>query len=104
MQKVMFLTISSMTNNQRIVTDSTGRTYTITYNGNKEHSRLPVLKILPQIVWLLMHITEIFSWYLQQAYLAEQKHMSMIKKENFAKSQTVMMKSQIKFLIWNMGK
>ena len=34
------LTISSMTNNQRIVTDSTGRTYTITYNGNKEHSRI----------------------------------------------------------------
>ena len=25
---------------QRIVTDSTGRTYTITYNGNKEHSRI----------------------------------------------------------------
>ena len=34
------LTISSMTNNQRIVTDSTGRTYTIIYNGNKEHSRI----------------------------------------------------------------
>ena len=34
------LTISSITNNQRIVTDSTGRTYTITYNGNKEHSRI----------------------------------------------------------------
>jgi RHS repeat-associated protein len=34
------LTISSMSNNQRIVTDSTGRTYTITYNGNKEHSRI----------------------------------------------------------------
>lgn len=34
------LTISSMSNNQRIVTDSTGRTYTITYNGNNEHSRI----------------------------------------------------------------
>ena len=34
------LTISSMSNNQRIVTDSTGRTYTITYNGNSEHSRI----------------------------------------------------------------
>ena len=34
------LTISSITNNQRIVTDSTGRTYTITYNGDKEHSRI----------------------------------------------------------------
>ncbi len=29
-----------MSNNQRIVTDSTGRTYTITYNGNSEHSRI----------------------------------------------------------------
>jgi len=38
------LTISSMTNNQRIVTDSTGRTYTITYNGNKEHSRIASIK------------------------------------------------------------
>ena len=38
------LTISSMTNNQRIVTDSTGRTYTITYNGNKEHSRITSIK------------------------------------------------------------
>ena len=34
------LTISSMSNNQRIVTDSTGRTYKITYNGNSEHSRV----------------------------------------------------------------
>ena len=34
------LTISSKENNQRIVTDSTGRTYTITYNGNDEHSRI----------------------------------------------------------------
>lgn len=34
------LTISSKKNNQRIVTDSTGRTYTITYNGNSEHSRI----------------------------------------------------------------
>jgi len=34
------LTISSMSNNHRIVTDSTGRTYTITYNGNNEHSRI----------------------------------------------------------------
>lgn len=34
------LTISSKENNQRIVTDSTGRTYTITYNGNSEHSRI----------------------------------------------------------------
>ena len=34
------LTISSMSNNQRIVTDSTGRTYTITYNGNSGHSRI----------------------------------------------------------------
>ena len=34
------LMISAMTNNQRIVTDSTGRTYTITYNGNSEHSRI----------------------------------------------------------------
>lgn len=34
------LTVSSMTNNQRIVTDSTGRTYTITYNGNSQHSRI----------------------------------------------------------------
>ena len=31
------LTISAMNNNQRIVTDSTGRTYKITYNGNSEH-------------------------------------------------------------------
>ena len=29
-----------MSNNQRIVTDSTGRTYKITYNGNSEHSRV----------------------------------------------------------------
>ena len=34
------LTISAMSNNQRIVTDSTGRTYKITYNGNSEHSRV----------------------------------------------------------------
>lgn len=34
------LTISSKENNQRIVTDSTGRIYTITYNGNSEHSRI----------------------------------------------------------------
>ena len=34
------LTISAKENNQRIVTDSTGRTYTITYNGNAEHSRI----------------------------------------------------------------
>lgn len=34
------LTISAKENNQRIVTDSTGRTYTITYNGNDEHSRI----------------------------------------------------------------
>ena len=34
------LTISAMNNNQRIVTDSTGRTYKITYNGNSEHSRI----------------------------------------------------------------
>ena len=34
------LTISSKSNNQRIVTDSTGRTYKITYNGNSEHSRI----------------------------------------------------------------
>ena len=34
------LTISAMSNNQRIVTDSTGRTYKITYNGNSEHSRI----------------------------------------------------------------
>ena len=34
------LTISSMENNQRIVTDSTGRTYKIYYNGNGEHSRV----------------------------------------------------------------
>ena len=34
------LTISAKENNQRIVTDSTGRTYTITYNGNTEHSRI----------------------------------------------------------------
>lgn len=34
------LTISSKENNQRIVTDSTDRTYTITYNGNDEHSRI----------------------------------------------------------------
>ncbi len=37
------LTISAMRNNQRIVTDSTGRTYKINYNGNKEHLR--VIKI-----------------------------------------------------------
>ena len=34
------LTISSKSNNQRIVTDSTGRTYKIYYNGNSEHSRI----------------------------------------------------------------
>lgn len=34
------LTISSMSNNQRTVTDSTGRTYNIYYNGNNEHSRV----------------------------------------------------------------
>ena len=34
------LTISSKSNDQRIVTDSTGRTYKITYNGNSEHSRI----------------------------------------------------------------
>ena len=34
------LTISAMSNNQRIVTDSTGRTYKINYNGNKEHLRV----------------------------------------------------------------
>ncbi len=34
------LTISAKENNQRIVTDSTGRIYTITYNGNDEHSRI----------------------------------------------------------------
>lgn len=34
------LTISALSNNQRIVTDSTGRTYTITYNGDSEHSRI----------------------------------------------------------------
>ena len=34
------LTISAMNNNQRIVTDSTGRNYKITYNGNSEHSRI----------------------------------------------------------------
>ena len=34
------LTISAKENNQRIVIDSTGRTYTITYNGNTEHSRI----------------------------------------------------------------
>ncbi|MGN0621968.1 MAG: DUF6531 domain-containing protein, partial [Porcipelethomonas sp.] len=33
-------TISEKTNNQRTVTDSTGRTYKITYNGNSEHSRI----------------------------------------------------------------
>ena len=34
------LKISAKSNNQRIVTDSTGRIYTITYNGNAEHSRI----------------------------------------------------------------
>ncbi len=34
------MTISAKENNQRIVTDSTGRTYTITYNGNDKHSRI----------------------------------------------------------------
>ena len=34
------LTISSKSNDQRIVTDSTGRTYKIYYNGNSEHSRI----------------------------------------------------------------
>ncbi len=34
------LTISAKSNNQRIVTDSTRRTYTITYNGNADHSRI----------------------------------------------------------------
>ncbi len=34
------LTISEMSNNQRIVTDSTGRTYKINYNGNSEHLRV----------------------------------------------------------------
>ena len=34
------LTVSAKANNQRIVTDSTGRTYTIIYNGNAEHSRV----------------------------------------------------------------
>ena len=33
------LTISAMSNNQRTVTDSAGRTYKINYNGNKEHLR-----------------------------------------------------------------
>lgn len=98
------LTISSMTNNQRIVTDSTGRTYTIIYNGNKEHSRITSIEDTTAGRVVTYAYTEIFSWYLQQAYPAEQKHMSMIKKVNFAKSQTVMMKSQIKFLIWNTGK
>ncbi len=32
------LTISAMENNQRIVMDSTDRTYKIYYNGNSEHS------------------------------------------------------------------
>ena len=34
------LTISSKSNDQRIVADSTGRTYKIYYNGNSEHSRI----------------------------------------------------------------
>lgn len=34
------LTVSAKENNQRIVTDSTGRTYEITYNGNSQHSRV----------------------------------------------------------------
>ena len=34
------LTISAMENNQRIVMDSTDRTYKIYYNGNSEHSRV----------------------------------------------------------------
>ncbi|MCM1008883.1 MAG: DUF6531 domain-containing protein [Ruminococcus flavefaciens] len=38
------LTISEKSNDQRIVTDSTGRTYTITYNGNSEHSRITQLE------------------------------------------------------------
>jgi len=38
------LTISAKENNQRIVTDSTGRTYTITYNGNDEHSRITMIE------------------------------------------------------------
>lgn len=38
------LTISAKANEQRIVTDSTGRTYTITYNGNSEHSRITQLE------------------------------------------------------------
>ena len=38
------LTISAKANEQRIITDSTGRTYTITYNGNSEHSRITQLE------------------------------------------------------------
>lgn len=34
------LTISAKSNNQRTVTDSTGRTYKITYNGNSQHLRV----------------------------------------------------------------
>ena len=46
------LTISSMSNNQRIVTDSTGRTYD--YLAIKNILGLSVLKIPPQVVWLLI--------------------------------------------------
>lgn len=38
------LSISAKSNDQRIVTDSTGRTYTVTYNGNSEHSRILSIK------------------------------------------------------------
>jgi len=38
------LTISTMENNIRTVTDSTGRTYEITYNGNEEHLRIIKIK------------------------------------------------------------
>lgn len=40
------LTISEMSNNQRTVTDSTGRTYKINYNGNKEHLRVTKIEVL----------------------------------------------------------
>ena len=41
--EVNTLTISDIASNIRTVTDATGRTYKITYNGNSEHQR--VIKI-----------------------------------------------------------
>lgn len=93
-----------MTNNQRIVTDSTGRTYTITYNGNKEHSRITSIKDTTADRVVTYAYNGDFQLVSATSVSGGTETYEYDKKENFAKSQTVMMKSQIKFLIWNMGK